>query len=153
MVAGLIRLFICLMTASTAVLAIWLQLALPANAQQSGTAGQGQNPQTQETVKALPPVYNEQMMRLAEVLGSIHYLRQLCGAEEGQLWRDKMAELIESEKPTAERQALMIARFNRGFRSFSEIYAGCTPSAIAAAERYRKEGTRLANEITTRYGR
>ncbi len=91
-------------------------------------------------------------MRLAEVLGSLHYLRELCGAKEGQVWRDEMQKLIEREVPTQARKQKLIARFNRGFRGFHEIYRECTPSAAEAANRYLKEGVRLAAEIPSRYG-
>ena len=42
----------------------------------------------QETVVEAP--YDEKFLRLAEVLGAIHRLRNLCGAEEGNKWRDQM---------------------------------------------------------------
>lgn len=103
--------------------------------------------------RILPPAYDPQMMRLSEVLGALHYLRELCGANEEQLWRDQMSTLIEKEEPTEERRAQMIARFNQGFRGFQETYRECTPAAIEANNRYINEGERLANEIPSRYGR
>ena len=101
----------------------------------------------------LPPAYEEQMMCLAEVLGALHYLRELCGANEEQLWRDEMKNLLEKEEPTAERRAMLIARFNRGFRGFQEIHRKCSAAAIEANNRYIAQGIRLANEIPNRYGR
>ncbi len=97
--------------------------------------------------------YDDKMQRLAEVLGSIHYLRSLCGADEGSKWRDIMGSLIESERPGPKRKARLIARFNRGYRAFDESYSSCTSSAILAAERYMHEGELLAGQITGRYGR
>ncbi len=107
----------------------------------------------QPTITVLPPAYDDQMMRLAEILGALHYLRELCGAKEEQLWRDEMKNLIDQEEPTAERRAMLIARFNRGFRGYHEIYRDCTPAAIEANNRYIRQGTRLAGEIPNRYGR
>ena len=104
-------------------------------------------------VKTLPPAYNDQMLRLAEILGSIHYLRDLCGASEGTLWRDQMENIISSEEPTAERKAELISRFNRGFRTYREVYRECTPTAVEAVNLYMRQGTRLAGEIPSRYGR
>lgn len=101
----------------------------------------------------LPPAYETEMMRLAEILGSLHYLRELCGAKEGQLWRDQMQELLEKEEPTAERRARLVARFNNGFRAYREIYRECTPAAAEAANSYLRQGTRIAAEIPNRYGR
>ena len=104
------------------------------------------------TIRTLPPAYNDQMMRLAEILGSLHYLRDLCGAEENQLWRDQMQDMLAKEKPSQDRRLKLTARFNRGFRSYQEIYRECTPSAAEAANRYLRQGTRIAAEIPNRYG-
>ncbi len=114
--------------------------------------GDATAPAAPPVVESLPPAYNDQMLRLAEVLGSLHYLRELCGAKEGQSWRDEMQKLIEREAPTEARKQRLVARFNRGFRGFREIYRECTPSAAEAANRYLKEGVRLAAEIPSRYG-
>jgi uncharacterized protein (TIGR02301 family) len=97
--------------------------------------------------------YDEKLLRIAEVLGSIHVLRDICGAKEGNKWRDVMSELIASEEPGAKRKARMIARFNRGFNAFNQTYTNCTPSALTAAERYRLEAIRLSEQISSRYGR
>lgn len=93
------------------------------------------------------------MLRLSEVLGSLHYLRELCGAKEGQKWRRAMQDMINDEEPTNERKAQMIANFNHGFRGFQETYRECTGAAIEANNRYIAEGIKLSGEIPTRYGR
>lgn len=103
-------------------------------------------------VPTLPPAYEEPMLRLSEILGSLHYLRELCGAKEGQMWRQQMEAMIASEEPNDSRKALLIARFNRGFRGFQEIYRECTPSAAESANRYLQQGARLSAEIPGRYG-
>ncbi len=90
-------------------------------------------------------------MRLAEVLGSLHYLRNLCG-EAGDKWRGQMEKLLAAENPDPTRRAKFIANFNRGYRSFDEIYVNCTPSATEAISRYMKEGEALTREIAGRYG-
>ncbi len=91
------------------------------------------------------------LMRLAEILGSLHFLRNLCG-EDGSEWRDSMEKLLESENPDPERRARFISSFNRGYRSFGETYKSCTPSATAAINRYMKEGEALTRDIASRYG-
>ncbi len=97
--------------------------------------------------------YDDKLLRLSEVLGSIHYLRALCGAKEGNKWRDRMSEIIASETPEPARKARLIARFNRGYRAFDQTYGTCTNSALTAANRYMKEGVLLSSQITSRYGR
>lgn len=135
-------------------------LCLPgvANAQeQSGEAAeeaQGEETQSEEPkIKTLPPAYEGQLMRLSEILGALHYLRNLCGADEGQLWRDEMQNLIAAEKPSQQSQAQMVAAFNRGFRGYAEIHRECNEPAIEAANQFLAQGTRIAAEIPNRYGR
>ena len=95
--------------------------------------------------------FEQPLMRLAEVLGSLHYLRNLCG-ETGNTWRGEMEQLLASENPPPERRARFVASFNRGYRSFDGVYVACTASAIEAISRYMKEGEELSRDIATRYG-
>ncbi len=104
-------------------------------------------------IESLPPAYDDEMMRLAEIMGALHYLRPLCGEDKGQFWRDRMLGLITVEEPSAERKARLIARFNRGFRGYKEIHRTCTPLAAEAANRYLRQGMRIAADIPKRYGR
>ncbi len=133
-------------------LLIFALILHPVHAYSQSESDEQANPEQQQ-IRVLPPAYDNQMMRLSEILGSLHYLRELCGADEGQLWREQMLSLIEKEEPTKERRAMMIARFNQGFRGFQETYRGCTPAALEANKRYIAEGEKLANEIPSRYGR
>ena len=91
------------------------------------------------------------LLRLAEVLGSLHFLRNLCG-ETGNQWRTEMEQLLASENPDPLRRARFIARFNRGYRSFDNSYSTCTASAQEAIARYMREGETLAHDIATQYG-
>ncbi len=91
------------------------------------------------------------LMRLAEVLGSLHFLRNLCG-EKGDQWRELMEKLLAAEKPDDERRARFVANFNRGYRSFEGTYTNCTASATEAIGRYTVEGESLARELAARYG-
>lgn len=90
-------------------------------------------------------------MRLAEILGSLHYLRTLCGETGGQ-WRGEMESLLEAENPDAERRAKLVARFNHGYRSFDGTYTSCTDSAKAAVGRYLEEGETLSRDTASRFG-
>jgi uncharacterized protein (TIGR02301 family) len=94
--------------------------------------------------------YDTRLQRLSEILGSIHYLRNLCGETSNQ-WRDQMEGLLAVEKPAPNRRARLIAQFNKGYRSFNSVYATCTPQALTAVERYMVEGKALAGEINSRY--
>ncbi|WP_338531194.1 TIGR02301 family protein [Nitratireductor thuwali] len=103
------------------------------------------------TAGATQAPYDKQLMRLAEILGSVHFLRRLCG-EEGEAWRGQMEALLEAEAPTDERRAQLVASFNHGYRSFANIYTQCTEHAVAAIERYMAEGEELASDIVLHYG-
>lgn len=94
--------------------------------------------------------YDSRLQRLSEILGSIHYLRNLCGETSNQ-WRDQMEGLLAVEKPAPNRRARLIAQFNKGYRSFNSVYATCTPQAMTAVDRYMIEGKALAGEINSRY--
>ena len=96
--------------------------------------------------------FDGDLQRLAEILGSLHYLRGLCGANEGTKWRDQMQALIEAEAPNGERRDRMVAMFNRGYRGFQQTYRVCTPAADFVIRRYLDEGSKIAREITARYG-
>ena len=113
------------------------------------------NPDEAIVAKPSEPIapYDDKLLRLSEVLGSIHYLRALCGANEGNKWRDRMGEIVVSEEPGPKRKARLISSFNRGYRAFNATYSTCTPSALLAADRYMQEGASLAGQITSRYGR
>ncbi|TCQ82539.1 uncharacterized protein (TIGR02301 family) [Ochrobactrum sp. BH3] len=95
--------------------------------------------------------YEGKMLRIAEVLGSLHYLRNLCG-ETSNEWRERMDAIIAAEKPDEAERLRLISSFNHGYRAFSDNYVRCTPSALAAIDRYMKEGESLSNELISRYG-
>lgn len=99
------------------------------------------------------PPYESQLLRLSEILGALHYLRPLCGADEAQLWRQQMEDLITAEEPNDRRKARLTDRFNLGYSSFASVYRTCTPAAAAIVDRYQREGARIARDITARYGR
>lgn len=91
--------------------------------------------------------YDERLMRLAEILGSVHYLRELCGSGDGQLWRDRMQDLLNAEGGTALRRMRLTRSFNQGYRSYSRTYIACTPSAQNAITRFLAEGAQLSDTL------
>ena len=95
--------------------------------------------------------FDADLQRLAEILGALHYLRAICGANEGQKWRNEMQSLIDAEAPGGERRQQIVASFNRGYRGFQQTYRACTPAADIAIRRYLDEGAKIAREITARY--
>lgn len=98
-----------------------------------------------------PAPFDGDLQRLAEILGSLQYLRSICGANEGQKWRNEMQSLIDAEAPSGERRRLIVASYNRGYRGFQQTYRTCTPAANIAIRRYLDEGAKIAREITARF--
>lgn len=89
--------------------------------------------------------YDDKLMRLSEILGAVHYLRELCGNSDGQMWRDRMRELMDAEGSSALRRAKLTRSFNNGYRSYSRTYSSCTPSAQSAINRFLSEGAEVAD--------
>ena len=98
------------------------------------------------------PPFMKPMMRLASIMGSVHFLRRLCGDEKADMWRQKMQALIEAQATTDTDRRRLIASFNNGYRAYESTYRDCTPAAQVAVVRYRNEGAALAREIGARYG-
>ena len=95
--------------------------------------------------------FDGDLQRLAEILGTLHYLRGICGTNEGAKWRNEMQALIDAETPSGERRARMIAGFNRGYNGFQQTYRTCTPAASIAIRRYIEEGSKISRDLTARY--
>jgi len=131
-------------------LLLLLALAAPALAQPAKGEKAAQTP---EATVEKPAPYDERLERLSEILGAVHYLRNLCTDKAEDNWRASMQRLIDLEAAgEPKRQERLTAAFNRGYRSFAAIYTACTDSAVVAEGRYRAEGATLATEITARFG-
>ncbi len=98
-----------------------------------------------------PPIYEDKLLRLAEILGSLSFLRDLCGEDDGASWRAEMSALLAAEDPGPQRRQRLVARFNHGFETYKAVYRSCTPSAELAISRYLSEGETLASDVRTRY--
>lgn len=98
-----------------------------------------------------PAPFDNDLARLSEILGALHYLRGICKSKDGEKWREQMQALVEAEAPAGDRKQKMVASFNRGYRGFQQTYRTCTPAADIAIRRYLDEGARIARDITARY--
>jgi uncharacterized protein (TIGR02301 family) len=91
--------------------------------------------------------YDDKLLRLAELLGSIHYLRELCGADEGQLWRQQMSDLIDAEATSSIRRVRLISSFNKGYHSYRRTYQTCNDSAKGTITLFLNEGAEIAKTL------
>ena len=102
-------------------------------------------------VEPPPPIYEDQLLRLSEILGALSFLRGLCGEPDGAAWREEMSALLSAEQPSPARRSRLIGRFNHGYETFNAVYRSCTPSANLAISRYLVEGQALSADVRSRY--
>jgi uncharacterized protein (TIGR02301 family) len=95
--------------------------------------------------------FDNDLVRLSEILGALHYLRPLCGSNDGGKWRNEMQALVDAEAQGGERKARLTAAFNRGYRDYQQNYRTCTPAAEVVIRRYLDEGSKIARDMTARY--
>lgn len=98
------------------------------------------------------PAYEPQLLKLAEIMGSLAYLRTLCGASEAQDWGNRMTALVEAEGRTPQRRDRLTAAFNRGFKAYALTHRACTDGSQEAASRLAGEGEQLSKALAGRYG-
>jgi uncharacterized protein (TIGR02301 family) len=118
-----------------------------------------QQPAAETPAVAAPPVirddgkptrYDSELARLSTILGSLHYLRNLCG-ETGDEWRGRMETILIADRMQGERRARAVAAFNDGYRAFATTYPACNALALQAIGRFQEEGARLTATLLTRY--
>lgn len=133
--------------------------AAPAFAQQQRPAQpQGQaRPPAAQPVPPPPPeppatAYEPDLLRLAEVMGSLAFLRELCGQDDARALRGRMSELLEAEGTTQGRRERLAGAYNRGYRAFAITYRVCTSAAEEAKSRLFADGERLTRSLAGRFG-
>ena len=117
---------------------------------------QQQPPQQQAepapAVEPPPAPYEKELLRLAEIMGSLAMLRPLCSAPDASEWSRRMQVLLEAEGSTPGRKERLAGAYNKGYQAYALTYRVCTPSAQEASVRFLAEGEQLARNITGRYG-
>jgi len=108
----------------------------------------GSNPQA-ATPGPPPPPYEPQVLRLAEILGALAWLDDLCGAKSD--WRARMQQFLEAEAKTPERKERIAGSFNRSFHDYELSYQSCTPNAQIIISRFLTEGGMLARDVVNRF--
>lgn len=139
------------------VLAILVALALaavPAEARKKRTP-KAPPPATMPNERAdvpEPQPYRLQITRLAEILGALTYLDELCANGHGNDWRASMKALMEAQARTDRDKDLLAGAFNRSYRGYRISYRACTTNARSAIVRFLAEGKRIAHDVVDRYG-
>ncbi len=99
-----------------------------------------------------PPPYDPEILRLAEILGALTYLDELCASNPQGDWRAKMQALLDAEAKTAARKQRLAGSYNRSFHDYARTYHLCTPNAQVIISRFLAEGAGIAHEVVNRYG-
>src|SRR5579862_1903574 len=109
-------------------------------------------PQAEKSANEAPPPYEPQLLRLGEVMGALAYLRDLCGANDGDAFRAKMAALLDVEAKTDARKERLAGAFNHGFEGYALTYRICTPAAHEIIARFLDEAAHISKDLANRYG-
>jgi uncharacterized protein (TIGR02301 family) len=120
--------------------------------QQAPAQPQQQQAEPAPTAEPPPAPYETELLRLAEIMGSLALLRPLCTAPDAAEWSKRMQVLLEAEGTTPGRRERLAGAYNKGYQAFALTYRVCTASAQEASARYLAEGEVLARNITGRYG-
>ena len=96
--------------------------------------------------------YDPQLMRLAEMLGALTYLRGLCGDKDAASWQTRMQALLDAEGTTALRRDRLAGAYNRGVSGYRLSYRSCTLNAQVIIDRFLSEASAIAKEVENRFG-
>ena len=99
---------------------------------------------------AIDPLYQREMERLAEIMGSLYFLQPLCQAGSTD-WRAQMSDLISLDEPDEDRRQRLAGAFNGGYTAYARFHRACTPAAHEALTRLLTEAERTAMDIHTRF--
>ena len=125
--------------------------ALAQNATKGKAAVPAPAPEPPLLPEAPAPPYEPQLLRLAEIMGALAFLRDLCGEADSADWNQKMKALLDSEAKTDTRRERLAGAYNRGFRGYEVTYRSCTPAAQTIISRFLDEGGRIARDISNRF--
>jgi uncharacterized protein (TIGR02301 family) len=125
----------------------------PAPAPGQQRPGQQAQPAAPAPVPEPPPApYEPELLRMAEIIGSLAFLRSLCAEPDAVEWPQRMQSLLEAEGTSPGRRERLAGAYNKGFRGYALTYRACTASASEATSRFLREGDQLARNLSGRYG-
>ncbi|MGL5116492.1 MAG: TIGR02301 family protein, partial [Beijerinckiaceae bacterium] len=101
-----------------------LLAAAPALGQQRRTAPPPVAPA--EPAPELPPAYEPDLLRLAETLGLLAYLGDLCRENDRAEWPKRMQQLLEAEGLVQVRRQRLAGAYNRGFLGHQATHRACS---------------------------
>jgi len=92
--------------------------------------------------------HSARLVRIAEIMGGLHYLRGICDKENNQVWRGNMLRLLDLEQPPQDVRERMVSRFNSYFDREKRSYSTCNRKTTREIKRLAGEGQQLTSELT-----
>ncbi len=134
------------------LLSLLVAVAMPALAQQRRPAAPPASPPKEEAAPEPPPAaYEPDLLRLAEVIGTLSYMTALCTQPGSDTWPQRITQLIEAEGTTPQRKERLAGAYNRGYLGHQSTHRACTDRSRQVIDRMLQQGQRLTREISTRY--
>jgi uncharacterized protein (TIGR02301 family) len=96
--------------------------------------------------------YDGDLLRLAEILGALTYLRGLCGDKDADAWHQRMQALLDAEGTTPVRKDRLAGAYNSGIQGYELSYHACTANAHLVIDRFLAEASRIAKAVENRFG-
>ncbi len=113
---------------------------------------QGAVAANQRRARAIDPIKQTNLTRLARILGSLHALRVSCSGREDQTYRSRMATLLDLEAPdTSALRDPLVDAFNAGFQAYGQGTATCPADRSTQEARLAKDGFGLAKQMAASY--
>ncbi len=98
-----------------------------------------------------PAAYEPELLRLAEVLGTLSYMTNLCEQRGSESWQARMNQLIDAEGTTVFRRERLAGAYNRGYIGHQSAHRICSDASRLVIERLIQQGQKLTRELSTRY--
>lgn len=101
---------------------------------------------------APPPPYEPQLLKLAELTGTIAFMRGLCHDADAPQWRGRVEALIQSTAKSPAQRSALIGAYNRGYGSYALTYHRCTANARVVIDRAMARSRAIATTVMQDYG-
>ena len=108
-------------------------------------------PQPKPAPRIEAPPYEGDLLRLAELMGALAYLSDLCHDGDGAAFREKVSQLIASDPRPQPARDMLAGAFNRGFEGYRLTYRVCTSNARSTIAAYLDETERIARDVAGNY--
>lgn len=93
--------------------------------------------------------YEADLVRMSELLGSIHHLRSICTLNEGSMWRGKMIDMLGTLEGSKSQRDMLISHFNDYYFRAERRFPICTSVAAREANKLFREAETLARRLSS----